>query len=315
MCTNLRLPVDGMVLVPDASEVWGAFCRSAGLTAKGLRTPGRWTHGGHDLGEDEVLLISLFDGIGGARRAFELCRVGVTGYASSEVCEHARRVVQYVWPCRVELGDVGLLNGDMIEALLLKFSHVKLVVLVGGSPCKGLSGANPDRKGLHNLHSKLFLHIPRILDISRAQFLAVRLEFLFENVASMRLQDRRIFADMLGVLPILVRADRVTHCRRPRFYWLSWAMKVQWRYDLKAHPDHLELLLPNEAGPRRRWLSSGAAWKAQEDDARLPSFLRSRPTKRRPFKPTGVDSCNPRTLQRWERDQFRFSPYLYKEKT
>ena len=123
-----------------------------------------------------------------------------------------------------------------------------------------------------------------------------------------------MFAEMLGVLPILVRADRVTHCRRPRLDWVSWAMKVDWKCELRAHPNHLELLLPNEPGPRRRWLSSGAAWKAQEDDARLPSFLRSRPAKRRPFKPTGIDSCNPRAVQRWEKDQFRFSPYLYKEK-
>ena len=160
----------------------------------------------------------------------------------------------------------------------------------------GLSGANPDRKGLHNFHSKLFLHIPRILDIFRSRFPAVRLELLFENVATMRLQDRRIFSEMPGVLPILVRADRVTHSRRPRFYWVSWATKVDWKYELRAHPDHLELLLPNEPGPTRRWLSSGAAWQAQEDDARRPSFLRSRPAKRRPFKPTGIDSCNPRTV-------------------
>ena len=92
MFTNLRLPVDGLVIVSDASETGGAFCRSAGLSSEGLRSLGRWTHGGHDCGADQILLISLYDGIGGARRAFELCRVGVTGYGA---CEHANCVVQY----------------------------------------------------------------------------------------------------------------------------------------------------------------------------------------------------------------------------
>ena len=313
MFTNLRLPVDGMVLVSDASETGGAFCRSSGLTSEGLRALGRWTHGGRDLGADEILLISLFDGVGGARRAFELCRVGVSGYAASEVCPHAKRVVQYAWPGRIDLGGVEELTGDVIEELLLRFAHARVVVLMGGSPCKGLSGANPDRKGLHNVHSKLFLHIPRILDILRKQFPLVQLEFLFENVASMRKRDRRIFAEMLGVVPILVRANRVTHCRRPRLYWISWATEVDWAYPMVSRGDHLELLLPDEPGPRRRWLSSTAAWKSAEADARLPSFLRSRPSKRRPFKPTGIDTCNPRTVHRWEKDDFRFSPYLYKE--
>ena len=129
----------------------------------------------------------------------------------------------------------------------------------------------------------------------------------------MRLKDRRIFAEFLGVTPILVRADKVTHCRRPRFYWVSWATSVDWHYPLLARGDHLELVLPNDPGPRRCWLSSDASWKNQDVDARLPSVLRSRPSKRRPFKPTGIDSCNPRTVHRWEKDGFRFSPYLYKE--
>ena len=86
----------------------------------------------------------------------------------------------------------------------------------------------------------------------------------------MRLKDRRIFAEFLGVT---VRADKVTHCRRPRFYWVSWATLVDWHYPLVAHGDHLELVLPNDPGPRRRWLSSDASWKNQEVDARLPSFF------------------------------------------
>ena len=81
---------------------------------------------------------------------------------------------------------------------------------MGGSPCRGLSGANPNRKGLHDAQSTFDLHIPRLLEIIRVQSPSIVLELLLENVASMRLRDRRIFAEMLGVTPILVQADRVT---------------------------------------------------------------------------------------------------------
>ena len=97
-------------------ETGGAFCRSTGLTSEGLRSLGRWSHGGRDYGADEILLISLFDGVGGARRAFELCRVGISGYGASEICEHAKRLVRYAWPGCVELGPVENVTADLIEA-------------------------------------------------------------------------------------------------------------------------------------------------------------------------------------------------------
>ena len=50
MYTDLRLPIDGMVLVSDASEAGGAFCRSAGALSRrpplngplGPWRPGLW---------------------------------------------------------------------------------------------------------------------------------------------------------------------------------------------------------------------------------------------------------------------------------
>ena len=71
MCCDLRMPVSGLVTVSDVSELKGAVCRAVGLLPHGVaaarasrtRTAGRL--------QDEGVLLSLFDGIGGARRALD----------------------------------------------------------------------------------------------------------------------------------------------------------------------------------------------------------------------------------------------------
>lgn len=71
--------------------------------------------------------------------------------------------------------------------------------------------------------------------------LLVRVELLFENVAFKRIQARLMFNEMLGVAPVLVHADLVTHCRRSRFDLLSLAMEVGWPYLLRSHEEHFQL--------------------------------------------------------------------------
>ena len=56
------------------------------------------------------MLISLFDGIGGARRAFELLGLGLAGYCSAETHGPASRVARYAWPDIWEIGDVCALD-------------------------------------------------------------------------------------------------------------------------------------------------------------------------------------------------------------
>eukprot|EP00973_Karenia_brevis_P095582 12428044-Karenia_brevis.AAC.1 len=55
---------------------------------------------------DEVVLISLFDGIGGAMRALDMAGVGVRVVATSETNADAARVTKYAWPHVIEWGDI-----------------------------------------------------------------------------------------------------------------------------------------------------------------------------------------------------------------
>ena len=51
-----------------------------------------------------------------------------------------------------------------------------------------------------------------------------RLEFLFENVASMDAADRDLVSHYLGVRPIVSCASGISQVRRRRYLWATWKM-------------------------------------------------------------------------------------------
>ena len=69
MRTELRLETSGLVSASDASESMGAVCRGIALRPLGIRAAFSARQARASRLRDEGLLISLFDGIGGARRA------------------------------------------------------------------------------------------------------------------------------------------------------------------------------------------------------------------------------------------------------
>ena len=69
---------------------------------------------------DEVVLLSLFDGVGGSMRALDMLELPVALFASAETDERACRTVRYTWPDAVELGDVRLIDEATIKSLKMK---------------------------------------------------------------------------------------------------------------------------------------------------------------------------------------------------
>eukprot|EP00973_Karenia_brevis_P061980 8620845-Karenia_brevis.AAC.1 len=75
MRCDSRVPVSGMITASDASSTGGAVARSVRLTNKGLSSLAQ-SCSAHSLkGQDSVILLSLFDGIGGARRSLDLAGI------------------------------------------------------------------------------------------------------------------------------------------------------------------------------------------------------------------------------------------------
>ena len=86
-----------------------------------------------------ILLLSLFDGIGGARRALERLRVILCLYLSVELDSQAMRVVREAWPGVLELGDVCRITHLLLGPLFSKAVQMgcTILIVIGGFSLPG----------------------------------------------------------------------------------------------------------------------------------------------------------------------------------
>lgn len=116
-----------------------------------------------------MTVLSLFAGIGGAEVALQKLGIRLNVVVSVESDERSRRVLDRWWKATNQPGqlilqytDVTALDRRTLGELLTQVGGFDLVV--GGSPCKNLSGLNRfSRTGLAGESSVLFYEFPRIL--------------------------------------------------------------------------------------------------------------------------------------------------------
>ncbi|KAH9558908.1 hypothetical protein CY35_06G032800 [Sphagnum magellanicum] len=154
---------------------------------------------------EKLVVLSLFDGIGGIWAALTRLGIPFVGY-SSEVSPPAIQVVKARYPDVHHVGDVRKLDRTSFSG------NVDLVV--GGFPCQDLS-AMGRREGLHGQRSKLFFDLLRVLKEFKPKW------FLVENVASMTWIDREEISKYLRVHPIELDSIELTPTRRRRVYWTN----------------------------------------------------------------------------------------------
>jgi DNA (cytosine-5)-methyltransferase 3A len=173
--------------------------------------------------EEEINVLSLFDGISCAKLALERAGIKINKYYSSEIDKSALAIQKHHYgndANHIQLGDVKSISGiDLCD-------EIDLVIF--GSPCTNLSSINPiDRRGLEGTESKLFYEALRILkEIYVFQPTSKKLYFLMENVASMKAVDRdkiteelsRIFDD---VELLKIDSALITPAHRRRLYWTN----------------------------------------------------------------------------------------------
>ena len=167
-----------------------------------LRTQS-WPTGSGKNGEIRVL--SLFDGLGGARIAFNNLDAPVE-YIASEIDPYAIKVHKNNFPDTKHIGDVTKISGENLGPI---------DVLVGGSPCQDLSVGKAGRMGLEGPNSKLFYDYVRMLEETNPKY------FIFENVASMKPSVKEEITKIFGVEPIMIDAKDVSAQNRKRYFWTN----------------------------------------------------------------------------------------------
>ena len=149
-------------------------------------------------------VLSAFDGISCAQIALERAKIKVDQYFASETDKYAIRVTQSNYPNTKQIGDITKIDIDKLP---------KIHLLIGGSPCQGLSIAGSG-KGFNDPRSKLFYSFVDVLQAINPKY------FLLENVR-MSQSNCKIINECLGVEPIMINSSLVSAQSRKRLYWTN----------------------------------------------------------------------------------------------
>lgn len=151
-----------------------------------------------------INVLSLFDGMSCGQIALQRAGIEVSNYYAAEIDKYAIKVTQHNYPDTIQLGDVREVKGSDLP---------KIDLLIGGSPCQGLSFAGK-QLNFEDPRSKLFFEYVRLLKECKPKY------FLMENVR-MKKESQDIISDHLGVQPIRINSNLISAQNRDRWYWTN----------------------------------------------------------------------------------------------
>ncbi|QJI52433.1 site-specific DNA-cytosine methylase [Psychrobacillus phage Perkons] len=158
-------------------------------------------------------VLSLFDGISAGQIALERVGVKVANYYASEINEDSIKVAKHNFPNTIHIGDVTKLDNVFLRTL------PKIDMLIGGSPCQGLSKANSNRENLNDPRSKLFFNYVDILKWIKENN-NPNVKFFLENVKPDK-ETIEVMNGLIGCEPIEINSVLVSAQRRIRLYWTN----------------------------------------------------------------------------------------------
>ena len=156
-------------------------------------------------GSTGLKVLSLFDGISCGQIALERAGFVVEEYFSSEIKPHAIKCTKQNYPNTKNIGSV-------IDVKSIDLPKIDL--LIGGSPCKGISRLNKNQEGLEHSESRLFWEYVRLLNELKPKY------FLLENTHGNK-EATNIITETLAVKPISINSKLVSAQNRPRYYWTN----------------------------------------------------------------------------------------------
>eukprot|EP00438_Fugacium_kawagutii_P016219 Skav233267 [mRNA] locus=scaffold4476:143528:150960:- [translate_table: standard] len=220
---NLAAPISPRIFASDASSSGGAVGMAEKLTPEGEDMLVAIIR--NDLSSvtpTPILLVSLFNGIGGCFRCYDVAGVVPMGRIAAECDAGANRITERRWPGVIIIKDVKDINRKVVSQWSRQFLGIQEVHLWAGFPCKDLSAAKYKRENLSGPNSSLFYHIPRIRSLLEEEFgSTVAVKSVVENVASMDEEAAGEISSTLDCWPYRVDSVDAVPLRRPRFCWTS----------------------------------------------------------------------------------------------
>eukprot|EP00435_Cladocopium_sp_Y103_P051810 s858_g16.t1 len=318
MQCNLGAKVSPQVICTDASMLGGSVDMACDLRPEGrdFLEAERALERDRSLGTAPILIISLFNGVGGTFRAYDICGIVPQGRIAVELADPGNRITLRRWPGTILVKDVRAVNDSVVRDWSLKFLQVEEVHLWAGWPCVDLSAVKYGRKNLAGEQSSLFWEVPRIRDLLVKHFGSkVVLKHVLENVASMDESAAREISDYMGSWPYRLDCVDAVPMRRPRFAWTS--EKIEGVFpDVAVVTKRYwkEVSAPCTYPETASWITPGYDWQGESSGAVFPTCLKSIPRDRPPVRPAGLEKCSKATVQRWREDSFRYPPYQYDDR-
>jgi len=149
-------------------------------------------------------ILSVFDGIAVGRLALDRAGIEVGTYYASEIDKDCIKVATSNFPGIIQVGDVTKLSASDLPQIDL---------LLGGSPCQGLSRSGK-QLGFDDPRSNLFFEFVRLLGELKPKY------FLLEN-SRMKKEFTNVITSYLGVEPIAIDSALVSAQNRFRLYWTN----------------------------------------------------------------------------------------------
>ena len=271
---DLKMKFSDVVTVSDASHYGGAVAVAQGLSRAGHSLCQRASNANMEPEPADLLVISVFNGIGGAFRGYDLAGVRPMGMISIEWDKAARRVTRKAWPQVVEVRDVAEVTQEMVKEWFNLYPRVTHVHIVGGFPCVHLSAVRAGRQNLEGEGSKLFWTLLQLIRWVEAVFgSTAQVDFIVENVLSMDISARREISHWLGVEPLALCPSDVLPYNRPRLAWVSSPVRAGVGISLEQQGDLTRVRMSAAGVPDTAWLEDG--WERCCSASHLPTFMKA----------------------------------------
>lgn len=143
--TFLGAPVSQVITASDASSSGGAVGLARELTPEGMDFVGASMQERHTISAN-ILVVSLFNGIGGAMRCYDILGVLPKAVICFDTHGPANGVTAKRWPSAELLGDVRQITEEMVDGWFRKTVPLDEVHLWAGFPCTDLSTCRQQRQ-------------------------------------------------------------------------------------------------------------------------------------------------------------------------
>lgn len=313
--TELDAKVSKVTTASDASMTGGAVGIARSLSAAGKSFVRNVTAADKFVPRIPVIVVSLFNGIGGAFRCYDVLGVAPLAMIAFDIHKPANRVTSRRWPHVLIYGDVRSIDEDMVKSWLLKFPEAEEIHMWGGFPCNDLSSAKAYREELEGKDSSLFFEIPRVFQLIRSvagKYIVVKLAA--ENVASMSKPACQQISKILKLRPYYLDCSDAVPMNRPRLCWCTEDMQNVVDGVFCEDEEYWTRIYARNNYPLiEQWLSDGWVWPGAEWGVTLPTCMKSIVRARPPPQPAGIDRCKVDAIGRWTADSYRYPPYQYRE--